>query len=91
MSDDKIIRLVPASGTATAEGAAASALVVDFLREWADAIENGNERAHKAVLVMYENCGGGPFRIASRGCNVSAIERAGIMAMAQDDFCTADG
>lgn len=78
---DKVLKLVQ---NTPVRGEDATAAVVAFLRRCADDIENGDEAAHKAIILLYEDCGD-QFRTVSRFCNATSIERAGIIAMASHD------
>jgi hypothetical protein len=93
---DNIIKLAHVNNDVGTKGAAASELVVSFLREWADAIESGDEDAHKAVLIMYaDREPGGPgneaFVVRVRRCNLGLVEQVGLMTMAQADLIAYEG
>lgn len=73
---------------APVRGEDAKAKVIAALRTCADAIESGEEKpAHKVIVVLYEDVGE-QFAVRSRFCNVTAIERAGMLAMAVHDTLT---
>ena len=73
-------------GTAEARGVDAVTQVVAWLREQADAIERGEVRpVHKAVLTVYEDRSE-QFRIGVAFCNVSGLERIGLMHAALSDL-----
>lgn len=66
-------------------GTEATAKIVAWLREQADAIENGKEwPVQKAVLTVLQDCGG-QFRTRVIFCNAKTIERAGILSLALHD------
>ncbi len=73
-------------GVAEIKGSDATAQIVAWLREQADAIEKGKVRpVHKAVLTVYEDRNE-QFRINSAFCNVSGLERIGLMHAALTDL-----
>ncbi len=87
MSDGKVIHLAAVNTTVETAGAAASHLVVAFLREWADAIEKGEKEADKAVLVLhYREPDEDAFIISSRRCNADMITTVGMLHLALADL-----
>lgn len=90
MSDESnIVRLAVTNSTVQTRGAAARDLVVQFLREWADAIEAEKEDVERCVLIMHNEDGQDNFRVRTRRCNVNLIEQVGIVQLALVDLCTA--
>ncbi len=82
--------VVSIKGETDVQGAEATAAIVAWLRDQANALESGEARpAHKAVLVVLEDCSG-TIRIGPAFCNASAAERVGIMYMALHDIASAD-
>lgn len=86
---DNIVRLATVNNHIETSGEAARQLVTAFLREWADAIEDGTENVTKAILVLHDDRPDGLFRIRSRRCNVDLVSQVGIMQLALTDLCTA--
>ena len=89
MSDDNIVRLAAVNNSVATEGEAARVLVVQFLREWADAVETGKEDVDKVLLVLYDTPADAPnlFRIRTRRCNVDMLGQVGMMQVALVDLC----
>lgn len=86
MSDGKVIHLAAVNTTVETAGAAASQLVVAFLREWAEKIEKGEREADKAVLVLhYREPGEDAFVISSRRCNADLVTTVGMLHLALAD------
>lgn len=83
---DNVLKLVQHGQT---RGPEAVADLIAWLRDTADDIESGSETAHKAVLTLYEDRGD-EFRITSRYCNTSLLERIGIMTAALQDVAQKD-
>ena len=82
--------VVKFKGEIPAYGTEAVTKIVAWLREQADAIENGDERpAHKAVLTLFEDCSG-QIRTNTVFCNVSLVERVGITFLALNDMASED-
>lgn len=66
-------------------GSEATAKIVAWLREQADALESGKDwPAQKAVLTVLQDCDG-QFRTRVVFCNAKTIERAGILSLALHD------
>lgn len=66
-------------------GPEATAAVVAFLRKQADEIESGESASvHKAVLVVYEDLGN-QFRTLTAFCNITTLERVGLLSLALQD------
>lgn len=83
---DKVTRLVSSTPV---RGTEAQAKVVAFLRSQADAIEKGEEPGtQKAIVILYKDVGE-QFAVRSRFCNVTSIERTGMLYMAAHDALTA--
>lgn len=88
---DNVIQLVHENNTMETKGEVARGLVVQFLREWADAIEKGEEVAEKAVLILHDEQVDGDrslFCTKIRRCNTTLIEQVGIMQIAITDLCS---
>lgn len=82
--------VVSLKGKTTAHGPDAVAQVVAWLREQADEIEKGEARpVHKAILTVFEDCGD-KVRTHTVFCNVSSVERVGIMFLALNDTANTD-
>ena len=91
MTDEgsNIVRLAVVNNSVETDGDAARALVVEFLRDWANSIEDGSEDVTKAVLVLYNDAPNNLFRIRTRRCNVDLVNQIGMMQLATIDLCTA--
>lgn len=91
MADDEtnIVRLASVNNTVETKGEAARLLIAAFLREWAEAFENGTEEAGKAILIIHDDRPGELFRIRTRRCNADLVQTVGIMQLAMTDLCTA--
>lgn len=83
---DNVIRLASVNDSVVTDGDAARELVAAFLREWADAVANGEEDVTKVVLVMY-NDAGEQFRVRTRRCNMDLVQQVGVMQIALTDLC----
>lgn len=59
--------------------------VAQFLREWADQIENDG-KVNAAIIVLHTE-EGDLFRTSSRRCNMSKIEAIGLLQVAISDLC----
>lgn len=82
--------VVSIKGETDVQGAEATAAIVAWLRDQANALESGESRpAHKAVLTVFEDCIG-TVRTQTAFCNTSAIERLGIMYAALNDTANVD-
>jgi len=84
---DNIVRLEVVNSTVEVQGEAASKLVVEFLRAWADGIENGDEKAERAVLLLYHKGSSSAFHVVSKRCNIDFITQVGLMELALHDMC----
>lgn len=85
--ENNVVRLAVVNDSVKVDGDAARELVVQFLREWADAIETGKENVSRAVLIMHDDAGSENFRIRTRRCNVDLIAQVGMMQLALNDVC----
>jgi hypothetical protein len=82
--------IVKLKGETSVHGSEAVVKVVAWLRDQADALENGEARpAHKAVLTVFEDCSG-QIRTHTAFCNASTVELVGIMYLALNDAAGAD-
>lgn len=88
MVDDNVIRLASVNNSVVTDGDAARQLIMSFLRQWADAVEAGEEEVTKVVLVMYNDAPDGLFRVRTRRCNIDLVSQVGLMQLALTDLCT---
>jgi hypothetical protein len=86
-NENNVVHLSVVNNSVRSEGEAAAKLVVEFLREWANAIEKGEELAERAILVMHHKHEGDEFVIKSRRCNVDLLSQVGMMHLALADMC----
>lgn len=88
---DNIVRLAVSNDGPKPTGEDAYKLVVSFLREWADAIERGDDkRPESAVLIMYEKLPDGCFAVSSRRCNIDFLSTVGVLHLALAHLASAD-
>lgn len=86
---DNVIKLAAVNDKVKVKDEAATSLVVQFLRDYADSIEKGETVAESAVLILYktENKDSTKFCVTSRRCNVDLLHQVGMMHLALADIC----
>jgi hypothetical protein len=84
---DNIVRLEVVNDGVEVRNEAATKLVVAFLRAWADGIEQGDEKAERAVLLLYHREQGEAFHVVSKRCNIDFLSQVGLMKLALHDVC----
>lgn len=79
----EVVNLIEADGPVC--GANATADIVNFLREYATALETGEKRpVQKIVIVGYEDRAD-QFRVTISFLNTTPVERAGMLSIALHD------
>jgi len=77
--------VIQLKGEATVRGPEANSEIVEWLRDYADKLENGEmPPAQMAILVLYEDRGE-QFKISTAYCNATTVERAGMLSTSLHD------